>query len=408
MPDNQSAQNNSEDSQNKSKNAPRSADYVRGRKQRIISYPVIFTIFALLFAAIALPILIQVVGALIIALSLGAMSGTGSAPQGLNEQPRLLYGAIDRSGKVAVPVSYLALGDFHSGLARTTGTPWHHGDEQFNRRYGYLTKTNQTLVGEKYKEAADFSEGLAAVRGDKADTWGYIDTKNNLVIAQQYSKAAPFKDGFAAVEANLQCLLIDKSGHVCKTHVSEDELVDQGVSRAPGVESYACNEGAYNDRVFRDGLATARSHDKWGFVDKKSWKIKAQYDDVQPFREGLAPIKMNGKWGFIDLSGKLKIKPQFQNVGRFSEGLAKFQENFKWGFIDKTGKIVIPPTFSGTGDFAQGLAGVENDQCRWGYIDLTGRLVVPMQYDEVRSYSEERAVVALNVPLLEKQKENAK
>lgn len=405
---------NSESSQDNKKPAPRSADYVKGRKHRILSYPVLVSIFALFFIAIALPIILQVIAAVIMAVSLGIMSGagTGNGPvsRALDGQPRLLYGAIDRSGKVVVPCSYLSLGDFHDGLAKTTGTPWHQGDKMNDRKYGYLSKSNETIASEKYDDATDFSEGMAAVRGNKFDSWGYIDRQGKLIIPQTYTKAEPLKNGLATVETNLQYMQLDKNGGVRKTHLSNANLVDEGVSHAPGVESYACDNGKYNDRVFRDGLATASNNGKWGFVDATSWKIRAQFDDVQPFREGLAPVKIGNKWGFIDLSGEMKIPPQFQDVGRFSEGLAMFQENFLWGFIDKSGNKVIAATYSGAGDFAQGLAGIENEQCRWGYVSRDAKIVVPMQYDEVRPFCEDRGVVALNVPLLEKlnvEKQNA-
>jgi WG containing repeat len=69
----------------------------------------------------------------------------------------------------------------------------------------------------------------------------------------------------------------------------------------------------------------------------------------------------------------------------------------RWGFIDRSGKLEIPTVFEGPTPrgFRNGIAGVRIDG-RWGFIDRSGSIVIKPEYEQVQSFSEERAWVMRN------------
>lgn len=61
--------------------------------------------------------------------------------------------------------------------------------------------------------------------------------------------------------------------------------------------------------------------------------IQPQFDAAGSFSEGLASVKTGDKDGFIDKSGNVVIQPQFDAAWSFSEGLASVQTSNKWSYI---------------------------------------------------------------------------
>ncbi|MDY7013649.1 MAG: WG repeat-containing protein [Cyanobacteriota bacterium] len=92
--------------------------------------------------------------------------------------------------------------------------------------------------------------------------------------------------------------------------------------------------------------------------------------------------------------------PEIQAFGTFSEGLtmARFA-NGKIGYIDARGQTVIPPQFDAARTFTEERAAVaigSGETAEWGYIDLQGNFVVAPQFAEVADFSEGLAATSLD------------
>lgn len=150
--------------------------------------------------------------------------------------------------------------------------------------------------------------------------------------------------------------------------------------------------------LFKQGLLSASSGDKWGYIDKTgSYVINPQFDAAWNFADnGLARVLSSDKWGYIDKTGSYVINPQFVSAWDFADnGLARVQSGDKWGYIDKTGAYVIKPQFDWAYDFGDnGFACVESGD-KWGYIDKAGSYVIKPQFDEAYAFEDGVAVVKL-------------
>ena len=192
--------------------------------------------------------------------------------------------------------------------------------------------------------------------------------------------------------------------------------------------------------LFHQGLLTAKTKGKWGYVDKTGeFVIKPQFDLAHQFaNNGLALVMPEwenerhsyyGKYGYINTKGEMVIEPVFEYAEDFGKnGLAwvygpegsgcinekgeyviKPEEDWNdwnnwsnWsrgsfadnglayvyffdegvgGFINEKGELVIAPQFNSyITSFSNGLAHIEKDG-KHGFINESGKFVVPPKYD---------------------------
>ena len=139
------------------------------------------------------------------------------------------------------------------------------------------------------------------------------------------------------------------------------------------------------ETLFKQGLLSASSGDKWGYIDKTgSYVINPQFDVAWDFADnGLARVESDDKWGYIDTTGSYVINPQFDDAWDFADnGLARVQSGDKWGYIDKTGAYVIKPQFDEAYDFEDGVAVVKLKD-KYALIDMQGKYIVKPIYDNM-------------------------
>jgi WG containing repeat len=248
----------------------------------------------------------------------------------------LKYGAIDQTGKMAIPLSWGDLSFFSNGLSVK-------GKEG---KWGFIDKTNKVVIPLTLDGADDFSEGMAAVGSRfgvvNADLkWGYIDMKGKLVIPHEYAAITPFSEGIAMVN-----VMYGKGDDAAERPIFIDRM---GKRLNKEVYEYA--------KPFKGGFAAVvklgDEDMKWGFIDKTgklvipfAHEMAGGYESEIGFSEGLCPTKK----GYIDTTGKLVISfpknGELAEASLFKNGVATFVlfngqgEGFKYTMIDKTGKIL--------------------------------------------------------------------
>jgi hypothetical protein len=117
------------------------------------------------------------------------------------------WGFMDRTGKLLIEPKFEDAEDFSEGLApvkvRNPETVWCPPDASGNRAgagmmYGYIDKTGKMVIPAVFNSAEPFSEGVAAVR--KCDQAFFIDNSGKTVIAGDFTYASSFSGGLARVE----------------------------------------------------------------------------------------------------------------------------------------------------------------------------------------------------------------
>lgn len=116
------------------------------------------------------------------------------------------WGFMDRTGKLVIEANFEDAENFSEGLApvKVKGeVVWCPADESGNRSgatmmYGYINRTGKLIIPAVFNSAAPFSEGLAAVR--KCDEAFFIDKTGKTVISGHFTYASSFSGGLASFE----------------------------------------------------------------------------------------------------------------------------------------------------------------------------------------------------------------
>lgn len=130
-----------------------------------------------------------------------------------------LIGFIDKTGKIVISPQYLAAGSFSEDLApvamvntiiETEHSTSNIPDNTFTSKgdplkersliWGYIDKTGKVVIPIQYEDAHPFKMGLAAVKKD--DKWGYINKSGKFVYMPQFETASSFNEGLAVASLN--------------------------------------------------------------------------------------------------------------------------------------------------------------------------------------------------------------
>lgn len=200
----------------------------------------------------------------------------------MDEQYRLFYGVIDRSGKEIVEPKYSHIGSFSEGLALVSNN---------NEKYGYINKKGRVVIPLKYKQGSDFSDGVAVVGNGKK--FGVIDTEGNKVVEFLYEEITDFSEGYAFVKSNTNynnsVSLINKKG------------------RTKHLDAYTYEDFYMPRGRFVGGLSVYTINDKIGVIDTKAREIIpfGMYDGIDDFSEGLTFAWRGDKGFIIDQTGRV-------------------------------------------------------------------------------------------------------
>ncbi|GAB2828618.1 WG repeat-containing protein [Ferruginibacter profundus] len=198
-----------------------------------------------------------------------------------------IYGAVDKTGKLIIPVEYDYLGRCAEGLLNF----------RKDDSYGFINKQNKVVIPNLYKNASNFSDGLAPACLKDAIQYGYINTKNVFVIAPQYAYAENFYGGYA---------------------------------------------GVYKSKGSRGG-------DEMGLINTSGKMIiEPLYENVSVKRKGgVFVIRQKDKYGLADSTGKMLLPVQYKKIGEFTaNGYAVVEETGGTsGIINSKGDFVLPADY---------------------------------------------------------------
>ena len=224
-------------------------------------------------------------------------------------------------------------------------------------KWGYIDKTGKIAIPITLDAAEPFKDGVAVVAmnfptDDGPQTsFGLSDKAGEPLALMDYQFIYSFKDGLAVAGLEGKCGFLDKSGQLaipCEYDSAED---------------------------FSDGLALVTKTDtegfiSYGYIDKKGQPaVPFLYEYANSFAEGLALVCRDGKWGFIDTAGAVRIDFIFADALSFGQHLAAVRQDMLWGYINAAGIMVIEPVFIEAKSFANGSAPVLTGR-GWQFITL--------------------------------------
>lgn len=180
--------------------------------------------------------------------------------------------------------------------------------------------------------------------------------------------------------------------------------------------------------AFGQGLASAKSQGKYGYIDTDFQEYAFEYEYTGGFCNGVAAVKKNGKWALIntkmelltdfiydnillneygfcsaysriwaqrdghyillDTSGVQVTETAFEDVRlpASSDGAIAVKKGDKWGFIDTSGEMVIEAKYEDADSFAIGLAPIKQGGS-WQYINTDEKIVIEEQFNMAKPFS---------------------
>lgn len=226
-------------------------------------------------------------------------------------------------------------------------------------RFGYLDAEGRVAIPATLEAAGDFSDGLALARTE--GRWGWLAPDGTWQIAPRFSTARPFDGAFARVEVEGRIAWVDRAG---TEQFAWRECVGPGVwlanrggrttsrtlATTGGVwmlvdDSGApwANIGLTNGHRFGpvfDGGATVAGAEGWWVVDRGGAPSSPAIAGRPPQRwsDGLAVVRARRLWGARDASGALAIPHRYRALADFSEGWAfAWVEGTRCAVIDRGG-----------------------------------------------------------------------
>jgi len=309
----------------------------------------------------------------------------------------LLYGFMNKLGKIVVPFKYKEVESFYEGRAAVYDdlNGWQVIDST-----GKVIIPDSLLItempvwgdGEKPSwqdiEPPHFQEGLMQCRRD--GKYGYMDLSGKLAIACRFLKVNDFTDGVALVAK------------------------DTVAYRLPDADKVKSGKLSQLDRLYLD-LESGPPSYKWALIDRTGLVICPIDSSLSPdvsrgFHQGLLPFQdAQNKWGFMNAKGKIIIAARFDNEPTdFCDGVCIVQvpghaAGGKDGYMILIGingqQVAKIPFCTAAGclydsglAFHEGLMAVRIGQS-WGYMDKKGSLVIPPDFETAMDFHNGRAIV---------------
>jgi hypothetical protein len=237
------------------------------------------------------------------------------------------YGYINRNGEVAIEPQFDYAYNFSSGRGRVfSGSISSYGgpDEGL---YGYIDETGSIVIPVIYEEASDFTEeGLAVVC--KNGKYGVINTAGETVIDFSYDYITALKNTgtFRAFTGTLNSYGSPDSGTTY-------------VLKADGTQIFS---GTFDYFYGCKWYYEAEKDDKYALFALDGTQLTMySYDWFTAETENIIGFKKGDYYGYMDAHGNVLIEAQYDSIGSFVDGKAIVEKNGRYFLIDETGKTLV-------------------------------------------------------------------
>ncbi|MPR34226.1 WG repeat-containing protein [Salmonirosea aquatica] len=248
---------------------------------------------------------------------------------------------------------------------------------------------------------------------NRTTKWGFCDENKNVIIEHIYDAVSVFYDGLSKVYKDHKIGFVDLFGNEvipCKYNYIED--FKDNITSAKSGRDQITIEKTDNEILF---------YHLNGALDKTSTKLKSnlnssigntialEFDEFREFSDNLAAVKNGERWGFINREGKIEIPFIYDKVSNFSESLCSVMKKINDNLIfENTGYPNDSESINS--DHLDGyFAFLEEKDLRrnywrdemnrkhtekWGVIDKDNNIVIPFEFEEIRDFINEKAIVS--------------
>jgi hypothetical protein len=285
---------------------------------------------------------------------------------------KTLYGAIDKTGKLVVPIQYKYLGNASEGLLCFSR----------DKGYGFIDKNNKEVIAPMYRSAVAFKSGLACVSLLDSTYYGYIDKKNNWVVKPKYLRGGDFKDNYAVVFTTRNYTLSsDNAGVIDKTG---KEIIPLKYDNITVEDNFFIVK-----EIRKESYLTVTRYGVLDLTGKVLLPI--EYSSInKKYGIDYYEVTKNSKSSLIDKNAKFSTLGEFDYLYTYTDfGVSHVRTDKKYTVIDKTLKAIIPER--GANNVILGrknkIALLFNDKVE--IYNETGKLLKTIKEDNVTLYGTE-------------------
>lgn len=339
-----------------------------------------------------------------------------------------MYGIVDTSGKIIVPLIYNNIYPFNEGFAVV----------QLGDNYGFIDNFGNLKIPIKYNSVGNFHNGLAAV--SQEGKYGFIDTSGKVVIPIKYNSVSPFVGDYTLVNKGFSSFFVDKNG---KEKNNLDYLIQGENIKGHYIVSQQKNFGLIDSTLkitipidfknitfLTNDIYLAKKANKL-FIYHKSGKLLFKKPIIKAVSKDFSYVAFfyKNKVGLFDSTGKVVFKPKhkgievvnrnlfvikdganvfltssnnkkittlnYSEIRSFDNNLAIVKRDNKYGFIDTLGVEVIKAEWNNVFPFKDGFARVKK-QNKMSFIDLNGKVISKKLYEDAGDFSYGLAKVKIN------------
>jgi hypothetical protein len=262
------------------------------------------------------------------------------------------------------------------------------------------------------------SDGLLIYTRLENDTLyqGLLSRKLKEITAACYTSIVPSENGFQVIDRVNRIGFINKKGKMLVSCELEAETIDYRRDHFIVFTDYVT---VPNGKMLCSGLIDSSG----------TLLLPPVYWEIGQFYTEIAQLRKDNKWGMINRSGELICPIIYDRIGQLHRNFIDVTKDGKMGLLDHSGKIILEANYSYVNwfdslihcgndknehfiydlrslkthqhDFGKliqqnnGLSFYIKDN-KYGLVNNQGKLLIAAQFDKVRPYRNNRAVVELN------------
>lgn len=257
--------------------------------------------------------------------------------------------------------------------------------------------TGTPIYNETIIDYHELSNGLMAVKSN-SNLWGFINEKGEQVIPFSYTHVSDFYEGLCRVERNGEQLVINKVGDVVLNH-QDVYLYSIGLLKLSPLQDKTYNytiDASTEIIPVNETFIKTKKGTKCGLINTKGETIlPLQYADIQ-IGSSLKTISIykDKIWKVLQIGGRTySVDRKIVSLEGFHDEMAIMKySNGKYGFIDNRGEIRVAPQYDQVRPFSNDVAVVLLNG-KWGIINKSEGWVAQPYYEYISAFKNGVAII---------------
>mgnify|MGYP003571333890 CR=1 FL=1 len=262
--------------------------------------------------------------------------------------------------------------------------------------YGYINRSGKMVIKPQFQHAETFSSGYALVSDEHYDDF-YINTSGKKLSFKGNGSLFPFYYNFALYNENLKYYYINTDFDYA-FETTDDIRFDYCTMPKEGLIPY---QRRFNNGRKVYSYMRANHSSKKLEINTKDTIVFAQ---AKEFIDGYADVKSNNDtedcWGIINTNLEYTLQPKNCELRNIGNGLFEKTTTDSRQLIDYNGNVIIDDVSNYTIlSFLEGedMTTFHNSITgKYGFMDAKGNIAIQPQYDFTLNFSEGYTVVGNN------------